>query len=77
MGEPDERTPLRRASSQRAGGDHANLKTELVLLLSLSWPLMFTYAFEYVPEIISVLFVGWLGQKEYLDAAAMATMVRV
>jgi hypothetical protein len=49
-------------------------RDELGSLLAIALPILIAYFLETIPGSISLIFIGHLNIKEYIDAAALATM---
>lgn len=52
---------------------------ELTQLLALAYPMMATYVFEFLPELVCVSLVGHIDSSEtqkYVDGAMLSIMVR-
>lgn len=54
------------------------IKTEILKLITLANPVIFTYVLEFFPALVSMTLVGHLDSpltKQYLDGVALSTMV--
>ncbi|KAG3018675.1 hypothetical protein JG687_00009741 [Phytophthora cactorum] len=57
---------------------HPEIKTEILKLITLANPVIFTYVLEFFPALVSMTLVGHLDSaltKQYLDGVALSTMV--
>ncbi|ETI53215.1 hypothetical protein L914_03653 [Phytophthora nicotianae] len=57
---------------------HPEVKTEVLKLITLANPVIFTYVLEFFPALVSMTLVGHLDSpltKQYLDGVALSTMV--